>query len=130
MLNNTAELLQQISGQLNLVLDRNQYLEQRVQYLTHQVDVLCERLDAPTADPYPVGGKVKAARILEIQPDSVRNYHRYWKEGLHYKKPTPGKTIYNLALVKDWRLNRDNPGLHAKAVDAYARYSQKLRKRS
>jgi hypothetical protein len=130
MLNNTMELLQLILGQLNQVLDRNQHLEQRVEHLKDQLDVLCERLDGEKVDFYPIGGKDKAAKILGIQPDSVRNYHRYWKKGLHYTKPSPGKTVYNLTLIKDWQLNRDNPGLHARAVEAYAQHDHKLRKRA
>ena len=127
MLNNTTELLQQISVQLNQVLDRNQHLEQRVAYLTDQVDTLCERLDGKSADPYPIGGKENVAKILGVQPNSVRNYHRFWQKDLHFTKPSPGKTVYNLTLIKDWQLNRSKPELHIRAVEAYARYDQKLR---
>ena len=129
MLNNTTELLQLISGQLSQVLNRNEHLEQRVEYLTDQLDILCERLDSQTTDPYPVGGKLKVSIILGIQPNSVKNYHRHWTKGLHYTKPSPRKVIYNLMLIKDWHLNRDNPGLHAKAVEAYADYARNSRKK-
>ena len=129
MLNNNIELLQLISGQLSQVINRNEHLEQRVEYLTEQLDILCERLDSKGADPYPIGGKSRVSMILGIQPDSVRNYHRYWTKGLHYLKPSPRKVIYNLVLIKDWHLNRDNPGLHAKAIEAYANHTRKSRKK-
>ena len=128
MLNNTTELLQLISGQLRQILNRNEHLEQRVEYLTDQLDILCERLDSQAADPYPICGKFKVSIILGIQPNSVKNYHRHWPKGLHYTQPSPRKFIYNLMLIKDWHLHRDNPGLHAKAVEAYADYARNAHK--
>ncbi|MEO0349494.1 MAG: hypothetical protein AAF282_05520 [Cyanobacteria bacterium P01_A01_bin.15] len=66
------------------------------------------------------GNKQMAAQTLGVSPRQVERYQEKWIEGVHFiyegTKPT-----YNLALLRDWKANRDNPTAHQRAVRNWQR---------
>lgn len=71
-----------------------------------------------------LGTKHEVAKILNLKPDSVKNYHRKWVDGIHfYKRPGGRKSGYgyNIPLIKHWiqcHENLENRD-HINAMAAY-----------
>ena len=66
------------------------------------------------------GNKQQAAAVLGISLRTLERYQSQWIEGVHYTyegtKPT-----YNLALLRDWKANRNNKRAHQRAIEIWQR---------
>jgi hypothetical protein len=67
--------------------------------------------------------KHKAASILGVSPETLKKYRLQEGstliEGIHYHVWNPRVVRYNVALIADWGLNRNNPVEHQKTIEAY-----------
>ena len=75
------------------------------------------------------GDKALAAQVLGVSKRQVERYQGEWIQGIHYtyegKRPT-----YNLALLRDWKVNRDNPMAHQRAIKNWQKGLLSGRKRA
>ncbi|WP_246564751.1 hypothetical protein [Leptothoe spongobia] len=66
------------------------------------------------------GNKQQAATVLGVSLRTLERYQGQWIEGIHYTyegtKPT-----YNLALLRDWKANRNNKKAHQRAIEIWQR---------
>ncbi|ESA38105.1 hypothetical protein N836_34065 [Leptolyngbya sp. Heron Island J] len=66
------------------------------------------------------GDKELAAKVLGVSVRQVERYHKEWILNVHYsyqgRKPT-----YNLALLRDWKANKENPTAHQRAIQIWQR---------
>lgn len=66
---------------------------------------------------YKTGDRHGAANLLGLKPQTVRTYHKYWTEGIHFyrnppRTPRAGFT-YNLTLIEHWLLCGRDTNHHA-----------------
>jgi hypothetical protein len=70
-----------------------------------------------------LGTKYDAAKILGVSPETLKRYRRQEEKGLvqgiHYFVLNQRVIRYNLDLIVDWAIHRDNPSAHQIAIDAY-----------
>lgn len=44
-----------------------------------------------------------------------------WTEGVHYFRYSSRLNLFNLELIQDWLVNRNNPHVHQRAVEGFLR---------
>lgn len=62
------------------------------------------------------GDQQAAAAVLGVSARTVARNHDQWIEGVHYHRE--GRRVtYNLALLRDWQVNKHDWNSHQKAIE-------------
>ncbi|MGB3494723.1 MAG: hypothetical protein WBA57_18490 [Elainellaceae cyanobacterium] len=63
---------------------------------------------------------------ISVSDSTLKHYRKhYWLEGIHYIYLGPKTIRYNLQLVVDWAIHKNQPHVHQRAIEAYlARVAQ------
>ena len=73
--------------------------------------------------PVTLGDKHTTAEALSISPSTLKKYRLNAKfqlyEGIHYYKLNSRTIRYNLDLMVDWAIHRNDPHAHQRAIEAY-----------
>ena len=74
-----------------------------------------------------IGNAQEAAKLLGCHPGSLNRYRRSgeWIEGAHFWKRNSRVIRYNLTLLRDWDINRNNPAKHLLVVQKFAKEQSK-----
>ncbi|MEL6229580.1 MAG: helix-turn-helix domain-containing protein [Cyanobacteria bacterium J06627_3] len=62
----------------------------------------------------------QAAKILGVSPRTVERYRDEWIQDIHYTRQG-SRITYNLALLRDWKSNKENPTAHERAIKVWQR---------
>jgi hypothetical protein len=65
--------------------------------------------------------KWEAGRMLGLSPETLKKYRDrgYLIEDIHYYRWNQRLIRYNITLLKDWAVHRNNPAAHQRAIELY-----------
>ena len=64
------------------------------------------------------GDQKAAAAVLGVSARTVARHHEDWIEGIHFYRKGR-RVIYNLALIRDWQVNQEDPKAHQRAIEKW-----------
>lgn len=65
--------------------------------------------------------KWEAGRMLGLSPETLKKYRirGYLIEGIHFYQWNQRLIRYNITLLKDWAVHRNDPAAHNRAIEAF-----------